>query len=264
MIDLHCHLDLYPDPHALVAQCIARRIYVLSVTTVPSAFDGTAALVPEGTRIKTALGLHPELAATRSHELPLFESLLPKTRYVGEVGLDGSRDHRVTLDVQKGVFADVLRLCAQAGGKVLSLHSRGTTGTILDALAAEPGAGSPVLHWYVGSAKQVARATEMGCWFSVGPSMLASKAGLAAVAAMPKDRVMPESDGPFGCIDDRAAFPWEAWSIVPKLGELWHDDEANVKLQLSANFRSLVSNRFCIDSVYNKVGNGVKPGDDAP
>jgi TatD DNase family protein len=241
VIDLHCHLDLYPDPHALVAQCIKRRIYVLSVTTVPSAFPGTAALVSEEGRIKTALGLHPELAATRSHELPLFERLLPKTRYVGEVGLDGSRDHRVTLDAQKGVFADVLRLCAIAGGKVLSVHSRGATGIVLDALASEPGAGAPVLHWYVGSAKRVTRAAEMGCWFSVGPAMLASKAGLAAVAAMPRDRVIPESDGPFGCVDERPVLPWEAWSIVPKLAELWHDIDIDVERQLSDNLRSLLS-----------------------
>lgn len=241
MIDLHCHLDLYPDPRALVAQCTARRIYVLSVTTVPSAFKGTAALVPEEGRIKTALGLHPELAATRSHELPLFERLLPKTRYVGEVGLDGSRNHRVTLDTQKGVFADVLRLSALAGGKVLSLHSRGATGIILDGLASEPGAGSPILHWYVGSAKQVARAAEMGCWFSVNPAMFESKAGLAAIAAMPESRVVPESDGPFTTIEERPALPWEAWSIVPKLGQLWKENETEVESQLLANFRSLTS-----------------------
>lgn len=46
MIDLHCHLDLYPDPQAIVAECVRRRLYVLSVTTVPSAFEGTAALAP--------------------------------------------------------------------------------------------------------------------------------------------------------------------------------------------------------------------------
>lgn len=241
MIDLHCHLDLYPDPHTLVAECVRRQLYVLSVTTVPSAFEGTASLVSPGGRIRTALGLHPELASARAHELPLFERLLPRTRFVGEVGLDGSRDHRVTLDTQKGVFVDVLRLCALAGGKVLSLHSRGATGIILDVLASEPGVGSSVLHWYVGSAKQVKRAAEMGCWFSVGPAMLASKAGEAAVTGMPKNRIIPESDGPFGQVDERTALPWEAWSIVPKLAELWRDNEADVERQLIDNFRSLIA-----------------------
>ena len=241
MIDLHCHLDLYSDPGALVRECGERRLYILSVTTVPSAFEGTSSLVSHSSRIRTALGLHPELAATRSHELPLFERLLLKTRYVGEVGLDGSREHRSTLDAQLGVFADLLRLCASAGGKILSLHSRGATGVILDALAAEPGAGSAVLHWYVGSAKQVARAAEMKCWFSVGPTMLASQSGLAAIKAMPRNRIIPESDGPFGTVRGRSALPWEAWSIVSTLTELWRETEADVEHQLKDNFRTLVT-----------------------
>lgn len=241
MIDLHCHLDLYPDPRALAAECVERRLYMLSVTTVPSAFEGTASLVSPDGRIRTALGLHPELAATRSHELPLFEHLLPKTRYVGEIGVDGSRDHRSSLDAQLGVFADLLRLCAGAGGKILSLHSRGATGIILDALAAEPRAGTAILHWYVGSPKQIARAAEMGCWYSIGPPMLASKAGLAAIKAMPKNRIIPKSDGPFGSIDGRPALPWEAWSIVPTLAELWRETEVDVEHQLQDNFRSLVA-----------------------
>ena len=241
MIDLHCHLDLYSDPGALVAECVERRLYVLSVTTVPSAFEGTASLVLPSGRIRTALGLHPELAATRSHELPLFERLLLKTRYVGEIGLDGSRDHRATLDTQRGVFAELLRLCASAGGKILSLHSRGATGIILDSLAAEPRAGSVILHWYVGSAMQIARAAEMGCWFSVGPPMLTSKAGLAAIEAMPKNRILPESDYPFGTINGRPTLPWEAWSIVPRLAGLWREAETDVEHQLESNFRSLVT-----------------------
>lgn len=242
MIDLHCHLDLYSDASDVVAQCVARRLYVLSVTTVPSAFEGTVALAPSDSRIRTALGMHPELAASRAHELSLFEKLLPSTRYVGEVGLDGSRDHRETLDVQRCVFSDVLHLCARAGGKVLSVHSRGATGIILDAIETQPTAGFVVLHWYLGNAKQVARATEMGCWFSVGPSMLMSDRGRAAVAAMPRDRIVTESDGPFGSIDGRRILPWDAWSILPVLAELWNASENDVSEQMKMNFRRLAVN----------------------
>jgi TatD DNase family protein len=243
VIDLHCHLDLYPDPHAVVAECIQRRLYVLSVTTVPSAFDGTAALAPPEGRIRTALGLHPELAVARVHELPLFEHLVAKTRYIGEIGLDGSRDHRVTLDTQRGILADILRLCARGGGKVLTLHSRGATGHILDALGAEPGAGTAILHWYVGTSRQMARATEMGCWFSVGPAMLTSERGRAATLAMPRDRILPESDGPFGLVQGRAASPWDAWAVVSMLAVLWREAEDAVASCLMSNFRTLMGDR---------------------
>jgi len=241
LIDLHCHLDLYPDPSAVAARCAELGLYVLSVTTVPSAFEGTVALAPAGARIRTALGLHPELAATRVSELPVFERLLPRTRYVGEIGLDGSREHRSTLDTQRAVFREVLRLCARAGGKVLSIHSRGATSAVLDALESEPTAGTPVLHWYVGNAKQVTRAAEMGCWFSVGPTMLASARGMAGAAAMPHDRVLPESDGPFAVLEGRPAYPWDAWSIVPRLAELWGDTHEGAARTLRKNLKRLAT-----------------------
>ena len=240
MIDFHCHLDLFPNPAEVIAQCVSRRAYVLSVTTVPSAFEGTAALVPPGSRIRTALGLHPELAAVRRHELALFERLLPRTGYVGEVGLDGSRGHRHTLATQRAVFDTVLQLCRDAGGRTLSIHSRGAAGAVLDVLSQEPGAGHFVLHWFVGSVRQIARAAEMGCWFSVGPSMLSSRTGREAVAAMPIDRVLPESDGPFGVVNGEPAMPWDAWTIVAPLAECWHMGPRAVEQQIMATFRALL------------------------
>src|SRR5438552_1595155 len=90
MIDFHCHLDLYSQPRDVVEECIVRGAYVLAVTTTPSAWEGTSALVAGASRIRVALGLHPELAQERKVELPLFDKLLSRTKYVGEIGLDGS------------------------------------------------------------------------------------------------------------------------------------------------------------------------------
>lgn len=248
MIDFHCHLDLFPNPKEIVARCRQERLYVLSVTTVPSAFEGTLALAPPGGRIRTALGLHPELAAARAKELPLFERLLPLTHYVGEVGLDGSRPHRATLDKQAGVLRDVLRMCARAGGRIISVHSRGASGEILDLLSTIPEAGTFVLHWYTGSKRQVERAAEMGCWFSVNPAMFASERGIAAVSAMPSDRVVPESDGPFGTVEGRPAGPWDAWSIVPSLANCWKKAQSDARDMVLAAFVALVSSAGASDA----------------
>jgi TatD DNase family protein len=164
VIDLHCHLDLYRDPERVAAVCLERGVYVLSVTTLPSAFRGTVALAPPGGRIRTALGLHPELVVSRARELPLFETLLERTRYVGEVGLDGAREHRASLDRQKGTLREILGMCARAGRKIVTLHSRGAVGPLLEALSEAPDAGTFLLHWFLGSARQVARAADIGCW----------------------------------------------------------------------------------------------------
>src|SRR5688572_3852935 len=94
MIDFHCHLDLYPDAAKVRDECVRRELDILSVTTTPSAWRGTSALAQKAPRIRTALGLHPQLAHERQSELALFDSILPETRYVGEIGLDGAPEFR--------------------------------------------------------------------------------------------------------------------------------------------------------------------------
>lgn len=241
MIDLHCHLDLYDRPQDIVAEVVRRRLYVLSVTTTPSAFEGTRRLAGDAPRIRTALGLHPELAAARAGELELFEKLLPEAEYVGEIGLDGSPEHRGTLARQAEILTHILQLCARAGGRGLSLHSRGAASLILDVLSVEPAAGTPVLHWYVGTDRQIARAAELGAWFSVGPSMLASKRGQSAVQAMPPQRILPESDGPFGELGGRPAMPWEAWRVATPLAHIWGVTTRAAEERLAENFRAFSS-----------------------
>jgi TatD DNase family protein len=241
LIDCHCHLDLYPNPRRVTREAVARGVYVLSVTTTPTAFEKTATLAEAGGRIRTALGLHPELAVQRRGELALFEQLLPKTRYVGEVGLDGSSPHRATLDEQAAILMEILLMCAASGGKIISLHSRSARGRLLDLLATEPKAGRPILHWFTGSAREVARASEMGCWFSVGPAMTSSDSGMRSVSAMPRERVLPETDGPFGMVKGQALHPWEAMGVCAKLADAWGEPVASVREQLVANFKRLVS-----------------------
>jgi TatD DNase family protein len=241
LIDCHCHLDLYPDPFAVAREAVIRGVYVLSVTTTPTAFNKTSELAPENGKIRTALGLHPELAVKRRHELALFETLLPKTRFVGEVGLDGSSPHRQTLDEQAAILMEILLMCARSGGKIISLHSRGARARVLDLLGLEPYAGRPILHWFTGSAKEVTRASELGCWFSVGPAMLNSQSGRAAVAAMPKERVLPETDGPFGTANGNVAYPWDAMSVDQLLSDVWREPAPQIREALVQNFTRLVS-----------------------
>jgi len=81
MIDFHCHLDLYPSPQEIVSECNRRGLYVLGVTTTPSAWEGTSKLVASARRIRIALGLHPELAADAS------QSSISSTRFCQTRGM---------------------------------------------------------------------------------------------------------------------------------------------------------------------------------
>ncbi|TCM12858.1 TatD DNase family protein [Novosphingobium sp. PhB165] len=240
LIDFHCHLDLYPDPAATAQKADDEGVYVLSVTTTPTAFVGTAALARPGSRIRTALGLHPELAALRRHELVLFKELLPKVDYVGEVGLDGSKPHKSTLNIQAEVLHEILDLCAASGGRTISLHSRGASEMLLDMLEFEPRAGRFVLHWFSTGQMTIERASRLGCWFSVGSSMLLSKSGREAVSAMPRDRILPETDGPFAMHNGIVREPGDQGRVYQAVAELWGCGSAEVEATMTRNFRRLV------------------------
>ena len=109
-------------------------------------------------RIRTALGLHPQIAHERKGELPLFERLLPENRYVGETGLDGGPEYKRHWHDQIATFTRSLERCEKAGGRILSVHSRRAARPVLDTLAAQPGAGLPILHWFSGTPRELAQA----------------------------------------------------------------------------------------------------------
>ncbi|MFK3889221.1 Qat anti-phage system TatD family nuclease QatD [Sphingomonas sp. NPDC079357] len=239
MIDFHCHLDLYPDPHGVARACAESGLYVLSVTTTPSAWSGTAALAQGAPRIRTALGLHPQIAHQRKGEVQLFERLIGETRYVGEIGLDGAPEFKRHWEDQTFVFGRVLDICSAAGGRVLSLHSRRAATPVLDAIEARPGVGTPILHWFSGTHRELARAVDLGCWFSVGPAMLRSDKGRELAKRMPRDRLLTESDGPFAQVAGRAMWPWEGAGALTELSGIWGEPTTDVERRLEGNLARL-------------------------
>ena len=122
---------------------------------------------------------------------------------------------------------------------MLSIHSRRAARQVLDCLAARPSAGTFVLHWFSGSMAELKRAVALDCWFSVGPAMLSSQKGRTLVKAMPPERIITESDGPFAQMDGRPIMPWEAEDTMA-LAALWSIPDSEVAKRLFANFKVLV------------------------
>ena len=241
MIDFHCHLDLYPDPIHVVREAVENGVYVLSVTTTPKAWRMTSALTKDAVRIRTALGLHPQIAHERQGELPLFEALLPGTAYVGEIGLDGAAEFRQHSEVQRRVFRAILKSCAAAGGKVMSIHTRHAATDVLNELRIKSDAGLPILHWFSGTKAELIQAIDQGCWFSIGPAMLRSAKGRALASAIPVDRILTETDGPFGLIQGSPMVPTDAALAVKALAEIWGIPLGEARRQLADNLRRLGS-----------------------
>ncbi len=242
-VDFHCHLDLYPDHAAAVAKAEAARIYTLTVTTTPRAWARNHELTRHTRYVRAALGLHPQLVAERADELPLWERHLPEARYVGEVGLDaGPRFHK-SLEAQKQVFQRVLVRCAEAGGKILTVHSVRSVPAVLDMIEAHlpTERGTVVLHWFTGSKSEARRAAALGCYFSINAEMTRTDRGRDLIASIPRNRVLTETDGPFTHIQGRATEPSDAPLAADALAAILGLSPDEMAKVVVSNLRSLVS-----------------------
>ncbi|MBE9045547.1 TatD family hydrolase [Pleurocapsales cyanobacterium LEGE 10410] len=240
MIDMHCHLDLYPNFQQVIKRCEKQKIYVLSVTTTPKAWHGTKAISKNCERIKTSLGLHPQLAHERHKEIYLFDDFISDAKYVGEIGLDGSKEYKQHQKIQAGIFKHILNTTQKAGGRIMSIHSRAATDSVLDCLDQYKDAGIPILHWFTGTQSQLRTAIGIGCWFSIGPAMLATKKGKLIAQNIPKERILTETDGPFATLNKKKLMPWDISKAISQLSNLWQISTEETELILFSNFKSIL------------------------
>ncbi|MDI1270501.1 MAG: TatD family hydrolase [Polaromonas sp.] len=220
-MDFHCHLDLYPNAREVYKEACRRNAFTWLVTTSPKAFEATSRILGSSSNVLITPGLHPEIAHERFGELDLLLKQIATVRAVGEVGLDGSSRFRATYEVQHKVFSAVVARCEELGGRTLSIHSRQAVTYVLAELSMHPRFGTAVLHWFSGTAAELKAADAQGCWFSVGPAMFNSKSGRALAARLPRDRVVPESDGPFAQLGGKPIMPWSMPETARYLAEAW-------------------------------------------
>lgn len=242
LVDFHCHLDLYPDHPGVVAECEEKKIFALSVTTTPKAWPRNRQLAGATRYVRAALGLHPQLVSERANELAIWKEHLSETRYVGEVGLDaGPRFYR-SLELQKKVFAEVLRECARHGDKILSVHTTRAAKTVLDMVETllPPPRGRVVLHWFTGSIAEARRAIDLGCYFSINAEMVANQRHHDLVARLPIDRILTETDGPFTTVGSRPRRPTDVTLVIDSLSQCLRIDSARLSTHVYDNLRRLL------------------------
>lgn len=239
MMDLHTHLDLYPNALSLLDEVNCRNHFTLSVTTSPRAWLSTSKMFAGRNKIGVALGLHPEIVERKRGEIGLLLDLIGKAKFIGEVGLDGSPQHSQTYALQRNVFESVLKRSAAVGGRVLSVHSRRAVSEVLRLLDENQGAGRIVLHWFTGSGAELLRAINLGCYFSVNLLMATSKKGAEIIARIPKNRLLPESDGPFACWQGKPLSPFSSDETASAIARIWGTDVDFVAASFDEALREL-------------------------
>ena len=236
MLDSHCHIDRYKIPQAVAAEAAKRNVFVIAVTNLPSHFQMGVPHARKLKNVRLALGLHPLAEGDIAKERELFRDLLSQTSYVGEVGLDFSREGIATRDRQIETFRFIAE-CLSPLKKVVSLHSRKAESAVLDILS-EYRVGPVIFHWFSGPLSVMDVALRKGHYFSVNPAMLQSEAGQRIIARVSPDRLLTESDGPHVKIGRRHADPWDVKLVEDYLSALWQLDTPEVSKRIWSNFRN--------------------------
>ncbi|PPZ90492.1 TatD family deoxyribonuclease [Cloacibacterium normanense] len=240
MIDTHCHIDLYQNPKSILELCESKRINVLSMTNLPSHFKMGLPFFQNAKYCRMALGMHPLYAEFHEKEFITFEKYLNFTSYIGEVGLDFSKEGVFTKEIQIASFNRILMLVSDKK-KILSIHSRRAEKEVFELLQHYK-IQNAIFHWYSGGLNLIKNISDAGYYFSVNPAMIKSISGQKIISKIPKGNILTETDGPFIYKDNLPLIPGEIEEVLDYFSKIWNINVDEVQNIINVNFKRLVNN----------------------
>ncbi|WP_426449660.1 TatD family hydrolase [Paenibacillus sp. S-38] len=238
VIDTHIHLDAYgaADREALLSSLADSGVQALvAVSMGPASCRDVLRLsrqAPPG-RIRCAFGYHPEQplpdAAEEEALFAWIRAYRCEMTAVGEVGLPyylrqaaELRGEEFPLDGYVRLLERFVRLAAELD-KPIVLHAvYEDADTALDLLERH-GVHRAHFHWFKGSTDTLRRMERMGCHVSVTPDLVYQAKTQAVAAAVPLERLMVETDGPWpfeGPFAGQTTHPSMVRQAIRKIAEL--------------------------------------------
>ena len=205
LVDSHCHLD-YPEFADLDE--VARRAHaagigcMLTIGTSMLKFSGVLALAEARDDIFCTVGVHPheagkEAMVTVQGLLDLAEN--PNVVGIGETGLDYFYEHSPRA-AQQTSFRLHIEAAREAQLPII-VHTRDADADTLGILSDEmqKGAFPGLIHCFSATDAFAQATVEMGLYISVSGIITFKKADAlrAAVATVPLDRLLVETDAPY-------------------------------------------------------------------
>lgn len=237
-LDVHAHVS----PAIAERELLALRAVVLVASRTLAEHSATI-----GRRDPLAVwgvGLHPGVpAAVADFDDQLLRRQLSQTPLLSEIGLE--RRSRVPLPEQQRVFKAALDAHDDAAC-IASVHSSGRTAEVIELLNGHR-CSTVVLHWWRGSAEETRAAVELGCYFSINPRDAQRGSILELV---PADRILTETDHPYGDKGQRDAKPGDTRQVEHRLNRVIPH---GARRQVWSNFRSLVDAAGVIERLPPKI-----------
>jgi TatD DNase family protein len=192
-LDMHAHIE----PDIAPSELVALRSCVVAMTRTLDEYRTVEAR--SDSSVVWGVGCHPGLVReVTGFSAARMKEAIASTPVIGEVGLDGAA--RSPMEAQLAALRGVLALSSEMP-RLVSIHSYKATDLVLRELRTfRPEAA--ILHWWLGTPEETEAAVEAGAYFSVNASQ-ANK--WKSLRLLPPERVLLETDHPFGDRVERAA-----------------------------------------------------------
>lgn len=204
LFDTHCHLNVaeyFPNPAEVIGRAadagVERMVAIgIDLATSRSALE----LADRYPSVYASVGWHPNHAQEyRPGELTALRELLdhPKAVALGEIGLDYYWDF-ASPEIQFSALQDQFQLAVELDKPVV-FHCRNAYPDLLEFLERQARRPKFVLHCFMGSKKQLKRATQLDAYIGVdGPVTYAKNDQYRDIVALaPVDRLLIETDSPY-------------------------------------------------------------------
>lgn len=217
--DNHTHLDpfvgtgsdedgdaaLTPTQHLDRAAAVGVAGVVQVGTDVESS-RWSAQLAASDPRVLAAVAIHPNDAPLLDADGGLHDAIAaieelaaqPRVRAIGETGLDFFRTEPVGVPAQRRSFEEHIRI-AKKNDLALQIHDRDAHGTVLSTLERVGAPERTVFHCFSGDAEMAKAAADAGYYLSFAGTVTFKNAQNLrdALAIIPRDRILVETDAPF-------------------------------------------------------------------
>ena len=209
VVDNHCHLDIEDGEWLETADaiCLAASVNVTRIVQIgcdlPGARWAVEAAATHGSLI-AGVALHPneaprvpDLEAALA-EIEQLATAHDKVRAVGETGLDYFRTGEDGVGVQQESFRRHIEL-ANRLGKTLVIHDRDAHDDVLRILDEEGVPERTVMHCFSGDLDFARACLDRGAYLSFAGTVTFKNAAhlRTALAVVPQDRLLVETDAPF-------------------------------------------------------------------
>lgn len=202
LFDAHCHLQddsLFLDIKNVMERASAAGVERLACCgTSSNDWNCVLRLAAEYPQVIPMIGIHPWFVeAGWSRDIQMLEKLLtghPEAG-IGETGLDFQKRFANRAE-QEASFAAHLDLARELN-RPIAVHCVHAWSRLIEILR-EHSAPRVLLHAFGGAQGLIPELVELNCWFSFCGSVInpAAKRMRAAVAAVPADRLLIETDSP--------------------------------------------------------------------